>query len=65
MTRYYLTDDSCEPLDIDALGVMSGSEDDILFIDWTYDSTEDLIADLERKIKEMKWKLNPLNNSST
>jgi hypothetical protein len=55
MTNYYLCDDSCEPMDIDALSVVDCLRPESMDSDWTYSSMEDLISHLERKVKELKW----------
>lgn len=54
MTRYYLTDDSCEPLDIGSLSITSTDEPNRNDCDWCYDSKEDLLANLKRQLKELE-----------
>ncbi len=54
MVKYYLTDDSCEPLDIGSLSVVSTDDVDKNDCDWCYDSKEDLIAELKRQLKSIQ-----------
>jgi hypothetical protein len=55
MTKYYLCDDSCAPMDMDSLSIEFIENHECRDDDFTYDSPEDLIATLERKIKELRW----------
>lgn len=52
--RYFLTDDSCEPLDIESLSIESCSTDELECDSWTYSSKKQVIDLLEKILKRMK-----------
>ena len=53
-TRFYLTDDSCNPIDIESLDIVSCNEDHLLCNNWTYESWNDAIEALIVQLEFMK-----------